>query len=72
MTTVHIFSAPLEPATRFNIGAPVGKRQMIHWPARKLVAASCCWKRRWAGNCVMQVYYDALRFSCRKGKGCKS
>lgn len=70
--TVHIYTAPKEPATRFNVGAPIGK---THWVTRRPLQRLYCWtcqRERIAKNLIAQVYYDSLRFFCMKGKGCNA
>lgn len=70
--TSHLFTAKMEPATRYDLGAPSGKRMIVHHGQRQLISAICCGKRRQARNLWVQVFYDDVRFWCRKGKGCKA
>ena len=72
METCHIFRAAHEPATRFDLGAPGGRRHIVRYGAHRLVPARCCHAFRWAKNCTVQVYYDGISFWCRDGKGCKT
>ena len=66
---VHIYRAPSQPATRFEIF--FDKRHIFRYAKRHLFPCRKCRKMRWAANLVTQVYYDAQYFWCREGKGCK-
>ena len=70
MTTGHLFVAKHEPATRYNIGGPSGQRIYVRNKPHRTLPCSACKRWRWAANLVVQVYYDCVRFSCAKGKGC--
>ncbi len=73
MSSVHIYTAEMQPATRYvvDFGAPM-KRQWFKHSPRSLVGTWCCRKKRWAGNCGVQVFYDSIRTWCLQGKGCKA
>ena len=70
--TVHIYSAPLQPATRFWDRCLPGHPILITYPPHRLLRCGKCGKRRWAAHCVAQVFYDEVRFWCKQGKGCKA
>ena len=70
MSGVHIYRHAAQPATRF-VDVVGGHRFWTRYHSRRLVRTSCCRQLRWAGNCVVQVYYDTVPFWCREGKGCK-
>ena len=73
MNGVHIYATGgHEPATRFNAGAPIGQEHWVNRGAHRLVMTSCCEEKRWAANCTVQVYYDAVYTWCRDGKGCQT
>jgi hypothetical protein len=67
---VHVFRAPNQPATRYFI-AFGSHRSWVRIQRRALVHCLKCSRRRWAQNCVVQVYYDSVRYFCRPGKGCE-
>lgn len=67
----HIYTMPLQPATRFvdnNMSPPM----TFESGPRKLWCARCCNVLRIAANLEVQVFYDDVRFWCRKGQGCKA
>ena len=67
---VHIYTAPMQPATRFvdrNGDKPLWFRNKTH----RLLWTGCCHKRRWAKYVLVQTFYDGLRFWCAPGHGCK-
>ena len=67
---LHIYTAPMQPATRFK--DDVGERAFwIRNPGNRLRYAYCCGKYRPAKNLLVQVYYDAIDYWCKPGKGCK-
>ena len=70
MSGVHIYTAELQPATRF-CDRSTGEDHWIEVAPRQLVYTSCCKRRRWAQNANVQVYYDCLIVSCKPGHGCK-
>jgi hypothetical protein len=70
MSSVHLYTAPTQPATCFvdnNIDPPM----TITFTPRQLIYTDCCHKRRWARSVVVQVYWDGLRRWCADGHGCK-
>jgi hypothetical protein len=70
MSDVHIFTAPLQPATRFV--DRTGERPMwFRCKPRRLLRAECCYKDRWAKYVRVQVYWDGIRVWCAPGHGCK-
>lgn len=84
---VHVHSAYCEPATRFNVGAPLGETRWWGFKPHRLLRPWCCGqpkrrrkngkrytvpgRLRLAKNCVVQVYYDTLPIWCAPGKGCR-
>jgi len=68
---IHVYTAPLQPATGFNDYTFEPPMEFSFKP-RKLVFARCCGRRRLAQNCVVQCYYDGMDVWCARGKGCKS
>lgn len=68
--TIHLYTATPQPATRYRVAVGNGYRWIRRAP-RSLVYTDCCKRRRRAGNCTVQVYYDEIRAGCRPGKGCK-
>lgn len=70
--SVHIFRAGEQEATRFKVYLDFDKSpHIVRRKPRSLIFARCCRKKRWAKNCVVQVYYDDVYTFCKKGKGCK-
>jgi len=69
-TSVHVFRAPSQPATRYRIDLGDTSFTMVT-RRRCLLPAMCCRRRRRAANLTAQVYYDGPYFFCRPGKGCK-
>ena len=75
VVTIHIYTAAMQPATRFidpYMSAYLGKNHVIEWSGRTKVRCQCCGKLRLAKNAVVQCYYDSLVFWCAAGRGCKS
>lgn len=70
--TIHIYTAALQPATRFDVMAGIGDPLWVTTPGNRLVWARCCRQRRPAKNCGVRVYYDATDSWCLEGKGCKN
>lgn len=68
--SLHLYTAPHQPATRYRVAVEDGYRWIRRSP-RSLVFACCCLRRRRAGSCTVQVYYDGETTRCRPGKGCK-
>lgn len=72
--TLHIHTAPSQPATRFvdwSVSDILGRKVTMQYRRRRQFWAGCCRKRRWAAYLNVQVYYDMTRFTCKPGKGCK-
>lgn len=63
-TTVHIYTRPLEPATRYNIAGPVGDVYWVTCSPRRQMRCHHCGRARWASKLGVQVYYDMTRVSC--------
>ena len=66
--TLHIYTTRKQPAIKYR--DPYIKRWFGH-PRKCKLFAACCMKFRNAESLMVQVYYDALRYSCADGKGCK-
>lgn len=66
--TVHIYTAPWQPATRYRVP---GLGYLFKEAPQRLVFAQCCCKQRRAGNVELQVFYDLTRSRCVAGKGCR-
>jgi hypothetical protein len=67
---IHVYRSGHQPATRFRV--EVGRKTHTFSRRRRaIVRTDCCKQKRWAGNCTIQVYYDAAYHWCRDGKGCK-
>ena len=73
---LHVYTREHQPATRFvTVLDDAAGKIMRHWtryPSNYLLPTSCCSKRRPAKNLTVQVYYDAVPFWCKAGKGCKA
>jgi len=65
LTNVHIFTAPWQPLTRYVVEAG-GKRTVRHKP-RTVSRCHSCWRRRWAANLEIAVYYDTVKVRCAGG-----
>lgn len=70
MSTLHIYTAPLQPATHF-VDANVDPPMTITVAPRKLIYTECCNRRRQARYIVVQCYFDCTRRWCAPGRGCK-
>jgi len=69
--TIHIYTARLQPATRYV--AIAGSRTFaVKNSPRKLLRTTCCKRLRIAANCVAQCFYDDERYFCASGKGCNN
>lgn len=69
----HLYTAKHQPATRYRVFFDTnkrGKRWIITHKPRAHGWCRKCRRGRWYANLTVQVYYDGLRFWCRKGKGC--
>jgi len=67
MTTLHIYAAKAQPATRYTdmtMGDPI----VFKNPPRKLIRCHACGKLKWAKNLTAHVYYDGTNFYCRYKK----
>jgi hypothetical protein len=72
VASVHLYTAPGEPGTRFNVGGPIGETMIVTYPDRHLILTGCCGRKRWAVNVRVQVYYDCIKVRCAPGKGCRA
>ena len=70
MSSVHIYTAPSQPATRF-VDRNSGRAHWFRYPSRHLFRCHKCGRKRQAGNLQVQVFYDSVRFWCAPGHGCK-
>lgn len=70
---VHVYSAPLQPATRYFDDVMMGKENHF-WTELADRHQLYCWNcrvKRWAKYLSVQVFYDSIRFWCKPGYGCK-
>jgi hypothetical protein len=68
---VHIYTAALQPATKFtdnNFEEPMEFTK----PGGSLLWCECCGKRHPARDVVVQCFYDGWRFWCAPERGCKN
>lgn len=68
--SAHIYTAALQPATRF-VDRNSERPMHFHFKPRKLIATDCCRKRRWAKYVRVRVFYDGMSRWCAEGHGCK-
>lgn len=66
--TVHIHTAPWQPATRHFVP---GLDTPFALKTHAVVVTNCCRRPRRAMNVEMQVYYDMTRTRCVIGKSCR-
>lgn len=69
-SSVHIFRAKEQPAVRW-VDPYLPMRHVFRCHRRALVRTQCCRRKRWAGHCIVHVYYDLIAVFCRLGRGCK-
>ena len=69
--TLHIYTAPLQPATNFVDRSGLGKPMRIKWSPHKLLYCRTCNRLRRAKNLNVQVFYDDLRFFCKDKTQCQ-
>lgn len=67
---LHIYTAPMQPATDYEDGHGE-MRWRGGWKPEEMIRCECCGKKRPAKHCVVQCYYDGLRLWCAPGHGCK-
>ena len=70
MSTVHVYTAPLQPATKYTDDM-FDPPALIECSGFKRYTAWCCRKRRQARYLNVQVFYDGIRSWCAPGSGCK-
>lgn len=70
MSNVHIRQAKSQPATRF-VNDVLDEPMLCEYPPRAVLPCWNCRRRRWAEHMLVQCYYDATRFFCAPGHGCK-
>ncbi len=66
---MHIYSANMQPATRWQ-DCHLEPPFVFEFPGNRLIFCQCCHKRRPAKNAVVQSYYDCTMVWCADGKGC--
>jgi hypothetical protein len=61
---LHIFRANCQPLTSYAI--EIGERSPLRLRnhPRKQFECDQCWRKRWAKNLVIQVYYDGVYIWC--------
>jgi hypothetical protein len=66
---IHIYTAPLQPATRYRVD--VGDVKPFWCRVSPFKRGQCfeCGRVRQARNLSVQVFYDNIKVFCRKG-GC--
>ena len=69
---VHIYRAEPQSATSFLDPNGPGRPFRIRFASRAQIGARCCRRLRWAKFLQVQVYYDAVVFTCRRGCGCQA
>jgi len=67
--SIHIYTAPLQPATRY-VDRSFEKPMWFRCSPRRLIRCWRCNRLRWASKLEVQVYYDEHMFWC-KDKKCK-
>ena len=65
--TVHIYTAPGQPLTRYVDHNLPGRSRVYRTPPRSVWQCRKCGARRWAKNLRVQVYYDAFIVFCAGG-----
>jgi len=71
MNYAHIFTTNKQPATSFTDNC--GSTPLTGgWKPSVMLWTDCCDKKRKAGSCEVQCFYDGLRVWCADGKGCKN
>lgn len=70
MIPVHIFTANVQPATRYVVRL-FRQPLLVKCSPRCLFRTDCCGKQRWAKYVRVQVYYDCIKRWCAPGRGCK-
>ena len=70
MTTMHIYTAPTQPATGW-IDTHSGEPIRMGFEPEKLIHTDCCREKLPAKDLVVQSLYGCLRVFCAEGKGCK-
>lgn len=72
MRSIHIYTAPRQPLTRYvdqtliGMGFSRRKATFRHHP-REQVRCHTCQQLRWAKNLTVYTYYDRLHIACREG-----
>ena len=67
---MHIYRAPLQPATRY-VFEVAGRNVWTKCKPQALRYCSNCRKRHYAKNMNVAAYYDCTMYFCKPGKGCK-
>jgi hypothetical protein len=68
--SLHIFTAPMQPATCWvdhHVDPPI----TFSGSPYRLVYVSCCRQWRQARYAVVQSYYDGADYWCAPGAGCR-
>lgn len=64
---VHIFTAPNQDATSYDVEFMDGRSTTFYNNPRRLIRCFSCNELRWVKNMVAQVFYDGTRFYCKGG-----
>lgn len=70
MDELHIYSARLQPATKYIDDVTEHMFVFKNNPRRQMICHKCL-RRRWAKNLVVQVYYDGTYVWCKDKENCK-
>ena len=63
MSRVHIYHAPIQPLVKYT-DRNTETTMEFTTPYRKVYTCGRCYRRRWAQNLSIQVYYDASYIFC--------
>lgn len=70
--SIHVHTAPEQPATRFEVPLCESSRPLVFTnDPEALIVCQNCKRARRAQNLVVQVYFDLHRFFCKRGHGCR-
>ena len=73
MTGAHVYTAGFQPAEDFLVDVSLDREPIrIKQPYWQKTRTHCCGVPRYRRWVQVQVYYDAVMFWCRPGKGCKA
>lgn len=70
MSNVHLYTAPVQPATCF-VDRTDSPPMKFRFAPHATLFTNCCRTRRWAKHLQVRVYYDHFSLTCAPGHGCK-